>query len=152
MRPFCVHNNCGDHMEKLPEKAKGVVGIYSAVVTFIESVGLFFGVSREDFIVWLVALLVVATVWTYVYIVLFFRHYRYSIKNGVVKIQKGALFKRRHLVYLEKVSMITVKENFVHRWFSLCTVYFYVQGSVVKLSFVEKDKSEVLKEILDSGD
>ena len=68
----------------------------------------------------------------------------------MIVIKKGALFKRRHLIYVDKISTITIHESFVHRWFKLCTIYFHVQGSVVRLSFVPVDKSDELKKILDS--
>lgn len=152
MQPFCVYNNIGDSMEELPQKAKGLMGIYNALVKFLKSVANFLGISREEFAVFFSILIIAAVVGVCIYIFLFFRHYRYTLQKGVIKIQKGALFKRRHLVYLDKVSMITVKENFVQRLFSFCTVYFYVQGSVVKLPFVRKNKSAELKEILDSCD
>ncbi len=137
-------------MEELPQKAKVVMGIYGVASTLAQSSVAFFGFNRDDFVVILVALLVVSTVGSYVYIVLFFRHYRYFISDGVVVIKKGALFKRRHLIYIDKISTITIHESFVHRWFDLCTIYFHVQGSVVRLSFVSVEKSEKLKEILDS--
>ncbi len=139
-------------MEELPQKAKAVMGIYATATTLAQGTVAFFGFSRDDFIVILVMLLIVATVGSYVYIVLYFRHYRYSISDGVIIIKKGALFKRRHLIYVSKISTITIHETFVHRWFKLCTIFFHVQGSVVKLSFVPIEKSESLKEILDSRD
>lgn len=140
----------GDVMEELPNKAKAVMGIYGAAITVAETSVAFLGFGRDDFIVILVALLVAATVGSYVYIVLFFRHYRYFISDGVIIIKKGALFKRRHLIYVDKISMITVRESFAHRIFGLCTVWFHVQGSVVRLSFVEVEKSDELQKILDS--
>ncbi|MBR4115332.1 MAG: PH domain-containing protein [Bacteroidales bacterium] len=140
----------GDIMEELPQKAKVVMGIYGAASTLAQSSFAFFGFNRDDFIVILVALFVASTVGSYVYIVLFFRHYRYYISDGVVVIKKGALFKRRHLIYVDKISTITIHESFVHRWFSLCTIYFHVQGSVVRLSFVSVEKSDELQKILDS--
>ncbi|MBQ8860932.1 MAG: PH domain-containing protein [Ruminococcus sp.] len=139
-------------MEELPQKAKAVMGIYGAAATLAQGTVAFFGFKRDDFIVILVALLIVATVGSYVYIVLYFKHYRYFISDGVIIIKKGALFKRRHLIYVSKISTITIHETFVHRWFKLCTIFFHVQGSVVKLSFVPIEKSESLKEILDSRD
>jgi len=137
-------------MEELPKKAKAVMSIYAAATTVAEGTALFFGIGTEDFVVILVALLIAATVSSYVYIVLYFRHYKYSICDGVIIIKKGALFKKRHLVYVDKISLVTVKENFVHRWFSLCTVWFYVQGTVVRLPFVPLEKSDELQKILDS--
>ena len=139
-------------MEELPQKAKAVMGIYGAAATLAQGTVAFFGFKRDDFIVILVALLIVATVGSYVYIVLYFKHYRYFISDGVIIIKKCALFKRRHLIYVSKISTITIHETFVHRWFKLCTIFFHVQGSVVKLSFVPIEKSESLKEILDSRD
>lgn len=147
-----MHNIFGDVMEELPQKAKAVMGIYGAAATLAQGTVAFFGFKRDDFIVILVALLIVATVGSYVYIVLYFKHYRYFISDGVIIIKKGALFKRRHLIYVSKISTITIHETFVHRWFKLCTIFFHVQGSVVKLSFVPIEKSESLKEILDSRD
>ncbi len=137
-------------MEELPQKAKAVVGIYSAAATLAQTSVAFFGFKRDDFIVILVALFIIATASSYVYIVLFFRHYRYFISDGVIIIKKGALFKRRHLIYIDKISTITIHESFVHRWFKLCTIYFHAQGSVVRLSFVPIEKSVKLQEILDS--
>ena len=137
-------------MEELPQKAKVVMGIYGAASTLAQSSVAFFGFNRDDFIVILVALFIASTVGSYVYIVLFFRHYRYYICDNVIVIKKGALFKRRHLIYVDKISTITIHESFVHRWFKLCTIYFHVQGSVVRLSFVPVDKSDELKKILDS--
>lgn len=137
-------------MQELPGKAKTVMGIYSAAVTVAQSSVAFLGFNRDDFIVILVTLFVVASVGSYVYVVLFFRHYRYYISDGVIIIKKGALFKRRHLIYVDRISMITVRESFVHRIFGLCTVWFHAQGSVVRLSFVEVEKSEQLQKILDS--
>lgn len=147
-----MHNIFGDVMEELPQKAKAVMGIYGAAATLAQGTVAFFGFKRDDFIVILVALLIVATVGSYVYIVLYFKHYRYFISDGVIIIKKGALFKRRHLIYVSKISTITIHETFVHRWFKLCTIFFHVQGSVVKLSFVPIEKSESLKEILDNRD
>lgn len=147
-----MHNIFGDVMEELPQKAKAVMGIYGAAATLAQGTVAFFGFNRDDFIVILVALLIVATVGSYVYIVLYFKHYRYFISDGVIIIKKGALLKRRHLIYVSKISTITIHETFVHRWFKLCTIFFHVQGSVVKLSFVPIEKSESLKEILDSRD
>ena len=140
----------GDVMQELPSKAKAVMGIYGAAVTVAESSVAFFGFNRDDFIVIFAMLFIVASVGSYVYIVLFFRHYRYYISDGVIIIKKGALFKRRHLIYVDRISMITVRESFIHRWFSLCTVWFHAQGSVVRLSFVEVEKSHELQKILDS--
>lgn len=137
-------------MEELPKKAKAVMGIYAAATTVAEGTALFFGIGTDDFIVILVTFIIVAVVSSYVYIVLYFRHYKYSVSDGVIIIKKGALFKRRHLIYIDKISLITVKENFVHRWFSLCTVWFYVQGSVVRMPYVPIEKSAELQEILDS--
>lgn len=150
MHPFFVHNICGDIMEELPQKAKAVMGIYGAVATLTQSSVAFFRFNKDDFIVILVVLFVASTVGSYVYIVLFFRHYRYYIRDDVIVIKKGALFKRRHLIYVDKISTITIHESFVHRWFKLCTIYFHVQGSVVRLSFVPVDKSDELQKILDS--
>lgn len=137
-------------MEELPQKAKAVMGIYATALTVAQGSVAFFGIKRDDFIVILVALIVSAVAGSYVYIVLFFRHYRYYVSDGVIIIKKGALFKRRHLIYVDKISLITVHESFVHRWFKLCTVWFHVQGSVVRLSFVTVEKSEQLQKILDS--
>ncbi len=150
MHPFFVYTRMGDVMQELPSKAKAVMGIYGAAVTVAESSVAFFGFNRDDFIVILALLFVAASVGSYVYIVLFFRHYRYYISDGVIIIKKGALFKRRHLIYVDRISMITVRESFVHRWFGLCTVWFHAQGSVVRLSFVEVEKSDELQKILDS--
>ncbi|MBQ7134067.1 MAG: PH domain-containing protein [Ruminococcus sp.] len=140
----------GDVMEELPSKAKAVVGIYGAAATLAQTSAAFFGFDREDFIVILVSLFIAGAVGSYVYIVLFFRHYRYFISDGVIIIKKGALFKRRHLIYIDRISTITIHESFVHRWFKLCTIYFHAQGSVVRLSFVPIEKSDKLQEILDS--
>ncbi|MBQ8057089.1 MAG: PH domain-containing protein [Ruminococcus sp.] len=137
-------------MEELPQKAKAVMGIYGAVATLTQSSVAFFRFNKDDFIVILVALFVASTVGSYVYIVLFFRHYRYYIRDDVIVIKKGALFKRRHLIYVDKISTITIHESFVHRWFKLCTIYFHAQGSVVRLSFVPVNKSDELQKILDS--
>ena len=145
-----VNNTVGDIMEELPQKAKAVMGIYGAATALAQSSVAFFGFDREDFIVIFVSLLIAASVGSYVYIVLFFRHYRYFISDGVIIIKKGALFKRRHLIYVDKISTITVHESFVHRFFGLCTIYFHAQGSVVRLSFVSVEKSVQLQEILDS--
>ena len=145
-----VNNTFGDVMEELPKKAKAVMGIYAVAVSVTQSVVTFFGLHRDDIIVWSVAVFVVALTWSYVYIVLFFRHYRYMITDGMIIIKKGALFKRRHLIYIDQISLITIRETFVHRWFGLCTIWFHAQGSVVRLSFVPVEKSEQLKEILDS--
>ncbi|MDO4747566.1 MAG: PH domain-containing protein [Eubacteriales bacterium] len=145
-----MHNIYGDIMEELPQKAKAAMGIYATAVTVAQGSFAFFGLGRDDFIVILVALLITAVVGSYVYIVLFFRHYQYFIADGVIIIKKGALFKRRHLIYIDKISTITIHENFVHRWFKLCTIYFHVQGSVVRLSFVPIEKSDKLQKILDS--
>lgn len=137
-------------MEELPKKAKVIMGIYATAFSITQGVITFFGLHRDDIIVFSVAVFVVALVSSYVYIVLFFRHYRYKVTDGVIIIKKGALFKRRHLIYMDKISLITIRETFVHRWFGLCTIWFHVQGSVVRLSFVPVDKSEQLKKILDS--
>ncbi len=137
-------------MEDLPQKAKAVMAIYAVAATVAQGAALFFSVDTDDIVVILVALVIVAIVSSYVYIVLYFRHYKYFVSDGVIIIKKGALFKRRHLIYVDKISLITVKENFVHRWFSLCTIWFYVQGSVVRLPFVPIEKSDDLKKILDS--
>lgn len=137
-------------MEELPQKAKAVMGIYATALTVAQGSVAFLGINRDDFIVILVASIIVALASSYVYIVLFFRHYRYYVSNGVIIIKKGALFKRRHLVYVDKISTITIRESFVHRWFKLCTIYFHVQGSIVRLSFVPIEKSVELQEILDS--
>ncbi len=137
-------------MEELPQKAKAVMGIYGAAATLAQSSVAFFGFDRDDFVVILVSLFIVASVGSYVYIVLFFRHYKYFIADGVIIIKKGALFKRRHLIYVDKISTITIHESFVHRWFKLCTIYFHAQGSVVRLSFVPIEKSAQLQKILDS--
>ncbi len=145
-----VNNNFGDTMEELPQKAKAVMGIYGAVATLTQSSVAFFRFNKDDFIVIFVALFIVAAVGSYVYIVLFFRHYRYYICDGVIIIKKGALFKRRHLIYVDKISTITIHESFVHRWFKLCTIYFHAQGSVIRLSFVPIEKSVSLQKILDS--
>ncbi|MBR2714900.1 MAG: PH domain-containing protein [Ruminococcus sp.] len=145
-----MHNISGDIMEELPKKAKAVMGLYATATTIAESSLVFLGLNRDDFIVILVSLLIAATVGSYVYIVLYFRHYKYFISGSVIIIKKGALFKRRHLIYVDKISTITIHENFMHRWFSLCTIFFHVQGSVIKLSFVPIEKSEKLQEILDS--
>ena len=150
VHPFFVHNICGDIMEELPSKARAVMGIYGAATTLAQTSIAFFGFNREDFIVILVALFIASTVGSYVYIVLFFRHYRYYICDNMIVVKKGALFKRRHLIYVDKISTITIHESFVHRWFKLCTIYFHVQGSVVRLSFVPVDKSDELQKILDS--
>ncbi len=137
-------------MEELPKKAKAVMGIYAAATTAAQSTALFFGIDTEDIVVLTVAALIAATVGSYVYIVLYFRHYRYSVSDGVIIIKKGALFKRRHLVYVDKISSVTIRENFVHRIFGLCTIFFYVQGNVIRLSFVPVEKSHDLQKILDS--
>lgn len=137
-------------MEDLPNKAKAVMGIYATAVTVAQGSVAFFGIRRDDFVVILITLLIVATASSYVYIVLFFRHYKYYLGDGVIIIKKGAIFKRRHLIYVDKISTITIHENFVHRWFKLCTIFFHVQGSVIKLSFVPIEKSHSLQEILDS--
>lgn len=137
-------------MEELPKKAKAVMGIYAVAVSFTQGVATFFGLHRDDIIVFAVAVFVVALVSSYVYIVLFFRHYRYMVSDGVIIIKKGALFKRRHLIYMDKISLITIRETFVHRWFGLCTIWFHAQGSIVRLSFVPVEKSEQLQKILDS--
>lgn len=147
-----MHNIFGDIMEELPQKAKAVMGIYATALTVAQGSAAFLGFNRDDFIVILVAVLVVAIVSSYVYIVLFFRHYRYYVSDGVIIIKKGALFKRRHLIYVNKISLVTIHESFVHRCFGLCTVWFHVQGSIVKLSFVPIEKSEQLQKILDSRD
>lgn len=147
---FSVNNKIGDNMEELPQKAKAVMGVYATAVSVAQGTVALFGIGRDDFIVILVALLVSASVGSYVYIVLFFRHYRYFISDGVIVIKKGALFKRRHLIYVDKISTITIHENIVHRLFGLCTIFFHVQGSVIKLSFVEIEKSEQLQKILDN--
>lgn len=147
-----MHNILGDVMEELPSKAKAVMGIYATAATLAQSSVAFFGFNRDDFVVIFSALIITATVGSYVYIKLYFRHYKYFISGDVIIIKKGALFKRRHLIYVNKISTVTVHENFIHRWFNLCTVFFHVQGSVVKLSFVPIEKSEKLKEILDSRD
>ena len=139
-------------MEELPKKAKAVMGIYAVAISALEGTVTFFGLHRDDIIVITVAVVIVALASSYFYIVLFFRHYRYSICDGVIIIKKGALFKRRHLIYINKISSITVRESFVHRWFKLCTIIFYVQGTVIRLSFVPVEKSAHLKEILDSRD
>ncbi len=137
-------------MEELPKKAKAVMGIYATAISAAEGTALFFGFGKEDMVVLFVAVIIVATVLSYVYIVLYFKNYKYYISDGMIIIKKGALFKRRHLIYMDKISLITIKENFVHRWFSLCTIWFNVQGSVVRLSFVPIEKSVQLKKILDS--
>lgn len=137
-------------MENLPNKAKAVMGIYATAVTVAQGSVAFFGFNRDDFVVILITLLLSATILSYVYIVLYFRHYRYYISDGVIIIKKGAIFKRRHLIYVDKISTITIHENFLHRWFKLCTIFFHVQGSVIKLSFVPIEKSKSLQEILDS--
>ena len=144
------YTNIGDVMEELPQKAKAVMGIYGAAATLAQSSVAFFGINRDDFSVILVALIVVGLVSSYVYIVLFFRHYRYYIDDGMIIIKKGALFKRRHLIYIDKISLVTIRETFVHRWFKLCTIWFNVQGSVIRLSFVPIEKSDKLQKILDS--
>lgn len=137
-------------VEELPKKAKSVMGIYATAVAAAEGTAVFFGFGKDDMIVFFVFAVILATALSYIYIVLYFKNYRYYISDGMIIIKKGALFKRRHLIYVDKISLITVKENFVHRWFSLCTIWFNVQGSVVRLSFVPVEKSEQLKEILDS--
>ena len=139
-------------MEELPKKAKAVMGIYATASALAQGTALFLGFKTEDYIVLFVALGVALTVGTYVYVVLYFKNYRYSVSDSVIIIKKGALFKRRHLVYVEKISTVTVYESFLHRWFDLCTVVFHVQGSTVRLSFVEVEKSVKLQEILDSRD
>ena len=145
-----MYNTFGDIMEELPKKAKTVMGLYATATSVVQSVITFFTLNRDDIIVFSVMIFIVATVGSYVYVVLCFRHYRYYVSDGVIIIKKGALFKRRHLIYVDKISTITIHESFVHRWFKLCTIYFHVQGSVVRLSFVEIEKSEQLKKILDS--
>ncbi len=147
-----MHNIFGDIMEELPQKAKAVMGIYATALTVAQGSVAFLGFNRDDFIVILVAVIIVALVSSYVYIVLFFRHYRYYVSDGVIIIKKGALFKRRHLLYVKEISHITISETFVHRWFKLCTIWFYMQGRAVKLSFVPIEKSEQLQKILDSRD
>ena len=137
-------------MEELPKKAKAVMGIYAVAISALEGTVTFLGLHRDDIIVITVAVVIVALASSYVYIVLFFRHYRYSICDGVIIIKKGALFKRRHLIYMDKISLITIRETFVHRWFGLCTIWFHAQGSIVRLSFVPVEKSEQLQKILDS--
>ena len=139
-------------MQALQTRTKDIVGLFSELTEFLKNVLVSFGISREGFVVFLCVVVLALAVFLAVYFVLFFRHYRYTIENNVIKIRKGALFKRRHLLYLDKIGMITVKENFVQRMFSLCTVYFYVQGTEFRLSFVNKDSSDKLKEILDSRD
>lgn len=137
-------------MEELPKKAKAVMGIYAVASTVAQGAALFFSIGTDDLIVIFVSIVIAATVLAYVYIILYFRHYKYSVCDSVIIIKKGALFKKRHLVYVDKISLVTVRENFVHRWFSLCTVTFYVQGTVVRLPFVPLEKSDELKKILDS--
>lgn len=150
--PFFVYNIIGDNMEELPQKAKTVMGIYATAVTAIEGTAAYIGANRDDLIVILAAVVVIAAVSSYVYIRLYFKHYRYCIDNGVITIKKGALFKRRHLIYVDKISSITISENFVQRWFGLCTVWFHMSGNVVKLSYVLIEKSDELQKVLDSRD
>lgn len=136
-------------MEELPKKAKAVMGIYATAATIAEGTAVYFNASKDDLIITMVTVTVVLAVASYVYIRLYFKNYRYLISDGVIKIKKGAFFfKRRHLIYVKKISNITVSENFVQRIFGLCTVWFHMSGSVVKLSYVAVEKSDELQKIL----
>lgn len=149
-RPFFVYTKTGDIMEHLPKSAKAVMGVYATAATITQGTVAYFGFDREDFLVIMVALFIATVVGTFVYTKLYFKHYGYSCEDGVIIIKKGALFKKRHLVYIDKISSITISENVLHRVFKLCTVYFHMQGTIIRLPFVSVEKSRSLQEILDS--
>ncbi len=139
-------------MEQLPKSARAVMGVYATAATLTQGAVAYFGFNREDFVLIMIGILLATLVGTLVYARLYFKHYGYKYENGVIIIKKGALFKKRHLVYVDKISSITISENIIHRIFSLCTVYFHTQGGIVRLPFVLTEKSLSLQKILDSTD
>lgn len=139
-------------MEELPVRARTVMTVYSVGSLAAPAAFVIFEAYKREILIIGFLLVTVILVSAYFYVRLYFRHYRYHISDSVIVVKKGAAFKRRCLIYTEKIGSMTVSENFILRRFGLCTVWLRASGGTVKLSFLQKDRSDRLYEILENRD
>lgn len=130
--------------EELPDKARWVVTGYSVAVIVFQAGAVFFEAYKRELIALGVVVILALAIGGYFYVKFFFKHYRYHISDELVVVKKGNFFRRRCAIYREQVGCVTLSQGPIQRRMGLCTVWFHIPGGIVKLSYVKKDRVDLL--------
>lgn len=122
----------------------------AAVLAVIGAVN-YFWIFPEDITAgkWISLILAVLTLFDIVFSPYFrYNRYRYSINEECIDIIEGYLFRKRHIVPIERVHKLQTKKGPIDQMYGVAKVIVTTGGGDVTLEFLEEERADQIAESL----
>lgn len=81
----------------------------------------------------------------FVYYPMYYRQYRYSVGEMMVRVSRGVIYNQVDAVYIRNLQYTTLSQNLLQRLMNLATLRLYAAGGVVRIENISYEEARLLR-------
>lgn len=107
--------------------------------------GFFYYTAAKLFTVWTFVWVAIFLLLCFVYYPMYYRCYRYSVSNTLIKVNRGVIYRQMEAVYIRNLQYTTLIQTPLQRILNLATLRLYAAGGAIWIRCLNYEEARLLR-------